>query len=586
MQNAFILCVCLLAAISESNSRVARAAAASASSDSRPVADNPLDELVIASSPGGDLWTAELSSDAEFLRRASLTTIGQLPAPAEVRAFVRDIRADKRERKIDELLQHELHAALWAAKFCELTGNSSATLAAADDEKLELAQIWHEWLRERFAENERYDQLVRAIITATSRGESSVADWIDDQVAVTWAVRQGRETAYAKRDSLDLFWRRSDIAGQYPTREVAERIASSFMGVRINCARCHDHPFDHWSQQDYRGFTRIFAGVRYGMSPELRREVANRLQHRRQAAAVGASAPPALPRLTEVYVTEAGSVFADATPTPLDGPPLDENAADLRVEFAAWLTQADNKYFARNFTNRVWDHYFGRGLVEPLDGHSASDQTPHAPLLDELTAQFAASGYDIQKLERMILNSRVWQLSSRSSRSGESCGERDLRPRVRLPSPAVVVDMWHGATGIDRDFGSERLRGLRAVELGTDRLADSRWDGFLRLFGRTHRTETCDCSPEGHPTVRQTLVMMSDPQLLADISHGELPRLVASELTDAELVDELFLRTLSRWPTANERQSALQACSVGNRREAMEDILWGLLNTQEFITIH
>ncbi|WP_425396490.1 DUF1549 and DUF1553 domain-containing protein [Aeoliella sp.] len=547
---------------------------------------NPIDEFVFASLQKHDIPPSEQSTDTEFLRRLSLTTIGQLPTPAEVRAFVADSHPDKRDRKIDELLRHDLHAAVWATEFCELTGSSSETLAGADDEKIDLAQMWHEWLRVRFAQNQPYDELVRAIVTATSRGESSVSDWIDEQAAITLAAREGTPTSYADRASLDLFWRRSDVEDKYPTREVAERIASRFMGVRINCARCHDHPFDQWTQEDYRGFSRIFERVRYGMSPELRREVAKRIQQRREALAAGDAAPPALPRLTEVYLADVESSFADVEATPLGGPPLDEGATDPRIEFADWLTHPENEFFARNFVNRVWDHYFGRGLVAPLDGHSVGAGGAHSRLLDELATRFVASGYDIRQLERMVLTSRTWQLSSRAQDADSANSDYLARARVRIPSPAVVVDMWHGATGIDRDYGIDKLGGLKAVELGSSRLPNSRWDRFLRLFGQTGRTETCDCTPKGHPTIRQTLVLMSDPQLLTDISGGHLQQLLASELSDAELVDELFLRTVSRWPTDSERTAALDACAVGNRGEKFEDILWGLLNTQEFLTIH
>lgn len=582
MHRPFVILACLVAAVSLLGGRCAADVPNGDSAELR----NPIDVIVLASLQEQGSTTSDPSTDTEFLRRLSLTTTGQLPTPAEVRAFVADERSDKRERKIDELLSHDLHAAVWASNFCELTGSSNETLAATDDEKTDLAQMWHEWLRVRFSRNQPYDELARAIITATSRGDSSVSDWIDEQASITMAAREGTPTSYAERASLDLFWRRSDVEDKYPTREVAERIASRFMGVRINCARCHDHPFDHWTQADYRGFARIFERVRYGMSPELRREVASRIQQRRAAVAAGEPAPPSLPRLTEVYLAEVEPSYAETMPKPLGGPPLDDDAEDLRVEFADWLTQPDNEFFARNFTNRLWEHYFGRGLVEPLDGHSATSSGAHARLLDELTARFVASGYDIRQLERMVVGSRTWQLSSRPPDGNGNYIEHLGRARVRIPSPAVVVDMWHGATGIERDLGLDQLRGLNAVELGSDRLHSSRWDRFIKLFGRTNRTETCDCTPKGHPTVRQTLVLMSDPELLSDLAGGDLPKLLASDLTDAELVDELFLRTVSRWPTDDERAAALKVCAEGDRSERFEDILWGLLNTQEFLTIH
>lgn len=528
-----------------------------------------------------------LSSDTDFLRRLSLTTIGQLPTPQEIRNFVADTQHDKRSRKIDELLRHDLHAAMWATRFCEWTGNSLDTLAADDETKLQLGQLWHRWLRDRFARNEPYDRFVRSIITAKSRNGTQVGEWLTKEVAVTMAVRQYDPTAYADRGSLDLFWRRADVQGQYPVREMAERVASTFMGVRINCARCHDHPFDQWTQEDYQSFVRIFEQVRHGMSPALRQAMSTRLAERRQRFANGDPVGPAMPRITEVYVTRLPDQTSQSQPKALGGPALVRDQRDLRVALMDWLADSQNPFFARNFVNRVWAHCFGRGLIDPLDGlTSASDGAAYPVLLDVLAERFATSGYDVRQLEMMILNSATWQLSSKPTTTNRDDKRYFSRSSVRLPPAEVVVDMWHAATGVQRDFGNEAFRGLHAVELGTDRLPDNRWDKFLTLFGQPKRADTCDCSPKDRPSVRQTLTLMSDPNLVTDISRGRLAKLLADEISDDELIEELFLRTLSRWPTQGERTAVIQACTAADRGVVWESVLWSLLNTQEFITIH
>jgi len=273
---------------------------------------NFIDEQILARLRSEGVTPSPLSSDAEFLRRLTQTTTGQLPTANDVRAFLADDRPDKRARKIDELLAHPLHAAMWATLVCEMTGNDVESLEGPDELKPKRAKMWHDWLRRRFAANMPYDELVRAILTATSRVEGESANrWIDREAELAYTAREGFDTAYADRPSLELVWRRS-LGGQaYPIEEMAERIASSFMGVRIGCAKCHTHPFDKWTQQDYRAFANIFSQVRFDLSPELRRTLAARLEKRRSQRASGQALDTPLPRLGEVYLTEKPRALLD-----------------------------------------------------------------------------------------------------------------------------------------------------------------------------------------------------------------------------------------------------------------------------------
>jgi hypothetical protein len=558
---------------------------------------NFIDEQIFGRLREHAIVPSALCDDATFFRRLTLITIGQLPTPADVRAFVADSDPQKRGRKIDDLLAHRLRAAVWATRFCEITGNSIETLEEPTELKPKRAQMWHEWLRRRFERNVPYDQLVRGIVIATSHAVGETESWIDREAALVHQARAGFESDYAEREVLDLYWRRVNVEDNYPVEQMAERIASSFLGVRINCARCHDHPFERWTQQDYRQFVSIFSRVRFDMSPELRARVTDRIEARRRQVTEGTQVGRPLPSVREVYLADtatAGSAGDETIPKALGGPELgpvltagQQQRRDERVALVDWLCDVQNPFFARNFVNRVWAYYFGRGLVEPLDSISAAEASPYAQLLDLLAADFIQHGYDIQRLERLITNSTSWQRSSEPNDTNR--GDRDYfsRAYVRMPPAETFIDMWCDATGIKPDFGGNVPQGIHAVEIAASGLGNNRWDGVLTLFGRSKRTQTCDCETSNSPSIRQTLALMSDENLLADLLAGELGPLLAAGLGTDEIIDELFLRTLSRLPTDAERTAAAEATrQADDRRLAFEGLLWGLVNTQEFFTIH
>jgi hypothetical protein len=548
-------------------------------------AANFIDERIFARLRELEMVPSPLATDAVFLRRLSLTTIGQLPTAAEVRAFLADEKPDKRARKIDDLLSHKLHAAVWATRFSDWTGNSMDSLEGPNELKSKRAKMWHDWLRKRFEQNVPYDDLVRGILTATSRGAGTVDDWIDREAALIYSARKGFDAPYAEREDLDLFWRREDVGNKYPAEELAERVAASFLGVRINCARCHNHPFHPWTRADYQGFTSVFRQVRFDMSPELRARLADRIDDRRRRAADGGELGPPLPGLREVYFADRPRAVQDPPAKALGGPEL--AGRDPRVALVDWLNEPQNPFFARNLVNRVWAQHFGRGLVEPLDGLSTANTAAHAGLLDELAADFVEHGYDIRRLERLILNSTTWQLSSEPNDVNRADRGSFARAYVRMPPAETVIDMWQAATGIALDFGDGVPDGIRAVELAPSTIAHAHWNGILKLFGRSARMQTCDCAPAGSPSIRQTLALMSDSDLLGDLWKGDLPVLLEAGLGGDELLDELFLRTLSRPPTADERAAAGEAVRAAKDPfQVFEDILWGLVNSQEFITNH
>jgi len=566
-----------------------------------PVA-NIVDEHVFNQLRELDISPSPLTGDNEFLRRLTITTIGQLPTAAEVRAFVADNRSDKRTRKVEEMLSHTRHAAVWANRFGEMTGNNIETLEGPDELKPKRVKMWHDWLRRRFEQNMPYDRLARAILTATSRSGSAMDEWIESEEALVRSARDGFESPYAERPELDLFWRREVANKDYPVEEIAERVASNFLGVRINCARCHKHPFDVWTQDDYRSFVAIFSQVRFDMSPELRANFADRLESRRRQVAEGKTVGPPMSRVREVYIAKESHDTNDPArkmlaPKALGGPvflasatkqiPAGATPFDARIGLVDWLCQPENPYFARNIVNRVWAYNFGRSLVEPLDAHSNANPSSNPKLLDALVADFIEHKYDIRHLERLIFNSTTWQLSSEPNETNIKDRNHFARGYTRIPSAETVIDMWHDAAGVSANFGESVPAGVRAVDIGPSALVDKRWDRLLKLFGRTSRTLTCDCEPPTGPSIRQTLALMSEPGLISDLSKGRLKPLLETKLTDDEILDELFLSTISRPPTADERAIALQTRpEPAERMRFFEDILWGLMNTKEFVTNH
>jgi hypothetical protein len=292
------------------------------------------------------------ASDSEFLRRVTIDVIGRLPAPDEVRAFLADRRPDKRARKIDKLLSHPLHAALWATRYLDITGCDVAAMEGPDNLRARRARMWHDWFRTRFARNVPYTEIARGVITATSRDGTAAEAWVGREAARMLALVKGQPTDYATKPGLDLYWRRFTREQYVSVEPLAERTAAAFLGVQIACAQCHKHPFDRWTQADYRSFANIFADVQFGFSPQGLAATARLLDERRKADAKGALPP--IPRLRETYVAAHPSRrLSDATtarslpPRPLGGPELPQTAgADTREAFFTWLTRPDNPYFA------------------------------------------------------------------------------------------------------------------------------------------------------------------------------------------------------------------------------------------------
>jgi hypothetical protein len=548
------------------------------------------DQAVFARLKKLNVVPSELASDEEFLRRVYLDTIGQLPSPAEVRAFLKDGNPEKRARKIDELLAHPLHAALWATKFCDITGNDTIALEQPVILKAKRSQMWHEWLRKRFAENMPYDQIVKGIMTATSRQGKEVAEWVQEEYEVNSKALAGFEFAeYANRPTLDLFWRRQQ---RVLPEQWGEKTAAAFLGVRLECAQCHKHPYDRWSQVEYRAYANIFTQVTVAISPEARKHV----KEFNEKFTKDPKKKNQAPQLREVFLT---STLGKGLPNPdsgarlpaktLGGPEIDiQPGEDARAKLYEWMVQKDNPFFARSLVNRIWGHYFGVGIVDPVDDFSLANPPSNPELLDALAKDFLDHNFDFRHIERVILNSRTYQLSSRTNPTNKLDRKDYSHGYVRPMMAEVVVDALNSALGVPENFGPQVRPGSKAVEVGPSQVQAAAAYAF-KVFGRPPRSTACDCERSFEPALPQKLYTMTDDGLRQKlrVPQGRLQSLLQTNNNDDEVLEELFLATLTRLPTAAEKQLFTNyRQTVPDRRQAFEDALWALLNTREFILNH
>lgn len=529
------------------------------------------------------------SSDDEFLRRVMLDTIGTIPTAEEVTRFCAETAPDKRERKIDELLAHPMHAALWATRMCDITKCDVDAMGEVEVLGARRAQMWHDWFRKRFENNTPYTEMVRGIVTATSREGLTVSEWIQHEEQLVQRSLESFDSNYADRESLDLYWRRSGEDREATLKANAELTAVAFTGVRLNCAQCHKHPFDRWRQDDYAAFANIFSRVIYGSSTETNSAVLDELQRRRESKRSGKSVDP-LPRIREVFVSsELGRALsgfesdADVSPRAFDSQHFDENK-DLRRQFYQWLIAEQNPYFARSFVNRVWAAYFGVGQVDPVDDFSVTNPPSHPELLDELAERFRESGFNIRDIEKQILMSAAYQRSATPNKSNRADRRNFARQQIRPLLAEVAVDAINKALGTTEDFGNIARKGALAIEIGTNKVPGDAGRA-LQMFGRGKRASTCDCDRRSEVDLRQFIFLVNDPWIMEKIKTGTIRELLAHG--DRRLVNQLYLRILGRKPDAEEARVGVRHLGNAQRREAaFDDLVWALVNSREFIVNH
>ncbi len=532
------------------------------------------------------------SSDGEFLRRVYIDTIGRVPNVMEAERFFRDTHPEKRDRIIDTLLSHPDHAALWATKMSDITGNDTLRLYPPAEKR---SQMWHDWLRVRFEQNMPYDQIVRGILVATSREGRSEKEWIKAAENNDTSNISSFKSNYSNRETLDLFWKRKNLKKE----QVGERVAAAFLGIRLQCARCHKHPYDRWTQVDYRAFAGLFGQVKVhngaqnkDLVEENRRRKRIKEKEKRLPQLREVVVDPKSPRLMPHPVTRKG-----VPPAPLGAETLD-GKGDYRRKLWTWMRDPENPLFAHNMVNRIWKHYFGIGIVEPVDDLSDANPPSHPHLLDSLARDFSSSGFDIRHIERRILESRAYQFSSTPNRANSEDRKNFARSYPRNLMAEVAVDVIHSALGIKERWRADAPEGSRAIDVAPSIVRDGDLRHAFRVFGRPTRGPVCDCERTTDPALPQTLHLMADADVYNKIRNGRLRQYLSGsalrrfqrgEMSDDEvtgIIRNLFLSTLTRYPDEREARVALDNVKQQGDGTGFTDIMWALVNTREFILNH
>lgn len=539
-------------------------------------ANNEVDRLVLAKLKKVGIRPSELCSDEAFLRRIYLDVIGTLPTSAEAREFLADEDADKRSQLIDRLLARPEYGMYWATKFSDWTGNDNRF---TPQPRAKTGWLWHDWLRDKLDRNVAYDEIVGGFITATTREGRPLDEVIDDYQKIAKNLEQGFDDGtYARRKTNDIFWLK---AGNSNPETAGMQAAYAFLGVRLECARCHKHPFDRWTQDDFRGFMAFFSAVDRSVPKDVPKEVSKKKSRSGYA-------------YREVVARPAAKYRKSLEKTPpklLAGSPVPyEEDKDLRVALWDWMRSPDNPYLSHAIVNRLWGHYFGVGIVNPVDDFNAANPPSNPQLLDWLAADFVEHKFDLKRLHRRILNSRTYQLSWEPNDSNR-LDERNFSHALLRRMPAeVVLDAINQITGgEDRYSSSNAPRGTRAVNLAPSRLRGGGPEYVLGIFGRPLRTQNCDCERSSETGLAQAMYLLNDTDVNEKIAAGKgrLATLLKEIDDDVKLIEELYLSTLSRFPTGEELRRSQEYVAGSESREAgMQDVLWSLTNLREFIFIH
>jgi hypothetical protein len=492
---------------------------------------NYIDDFVVAKLKSLNIAPSALASDAVFIRRAYLDAAGILPTAEEVENFLADKSPDKRTKLVDQIIKRDEFVDYWAYKWSDLMLVSS--------KKLRPPEMWsfYDWIHDSVKENKPWDAFVREIFLTSG------------------STREHGELNYfvLHKNPIDL----------------AENVTEAFLGQRVTCARCHNHPLEKWTQTQYYEFANLFSrvGIKNGSTPGdvvVFAKVSGDVNH---------------PRLSRPL-----------PPTPLDGKPIPlDSTIDRRIPVAKWLTSPANPYFARSIVNRVWGNFMGRGLVHPIDDLRATNPASNEELLAALTKDFVQHGYDVQYLIRTIMNSGTYQLSSEANAANQSDDIFYSKYIVKRLPAEVILDAMSQVTGVPTDFKGYPA-GTRAMQLPDSQVASQ----FLTSFGRPARN-ICDASERtSDPNVAQALHVINGDTLNKKINanDGYAALFLKLGLSERRVVDQIYLSAYSRYPNDQERQSISTALAQSwtdksdGRRQALEDLLWAMLTSKEFLFNH
>jgi hypothetical protein len=427
----------------------------------------------------------------------------------------------------------------------------------------------------------------------------SPKEWLEHTQKIDETLSKFNTSLYADRSTLDLFWRRQQ---QVPADQWGQKVAAAFLGVRLECAECHKHPTDRWTQNDYRSFANFFTSVGFpanqNSDPELKKLVDAENTKRREANAAPNNNNVNLVREMFLVPVRPQAVLMSVdtnkplTPKTLGGPEIERvPGKDIRADLFEWMRSPENPFFARSFVNRAWAHYFGMGLVDPVDDFSLANPPSNARLLDALAKDFVEHNFDIRHLERQILRSRTYQTSSVPNETNKYDKNNYSRSYIRPMMAEVVVDVLNTALGATETYNpTDAPAGKKLIEVGSSRfLGNANLTYVLRIFGRPPRTTACDCERTMDPALPQTLFRMTDTAIHTKLKlpTGRIATLIKSKKTDDEIFEEMFLASLSRFPTDDEKAAfAEHKKKSGDRASMFTDVMWALINTREFVLNH
>lgn len=511
----------------------------------RPAADltrlptnNDIDRLVNANLARLRITPSELSSDSVFIRRVFLDACGIVPSAAEVRAFLADPSPGKRARLIDALLARPEFADYWAQKWGDLLRNEEKAL----DRKG--VQVFHRWIKGWLQEDKPLTDFAREVVSA--RGNT-----------------YSHPPANFYRAIRDPYLR-------------AESVAQVFLGLRLSCAKCHNHPFDVWTQDDYHRFAGAFARIDYRVLENNRKDALDKHEF------VGEQI---------VYAKDAGELphprGGNAEPKLLGAKAV--NTGDRLTAVADWIADPKNPFFARAQANRVWAHLLGKGVVDPIDDFKTANPPSNPELLDHLTAVFRDGGFRLKPLVRHILNSRTYQLSATPNATNAADETHFSRAVIQPLEAEQLLDGVTKALGTTVKFPGYP-DGMRAGEMPAPTQTGRRNEStngtrFLKVFGKPERLLTCECERSEDPGMLQAFQLLTGQLLHAQLREQDnrIGKLLAAKTPDPDVLGELYLGCLARMPTDAERKKLLAfVAAAPDRRAAWEDVAWGLLNAKEF----
>lgn len=497
---------------------------------------NEIDTLVLDKLQKLRILPSPISDDEEFLRRIYIDLVGLLPSPAEYDEFIADTSADKRANKIDELINRKEFTEIWTMKWAEWLQMRSNN----NQMSYKAVVLYHAWLRDQIARDVPVNEMVKDLLASTGG---------------TFAVPP---TNYyqTERDNL----------------KVAENVAQTFMGMQIQCAQCHNHPFDRWTQDDYYGFAAFFAQVgRKGAEDYREQIIYNRGGGETRHPVTGKNAIP--------------TFLGGGKP---EDRGIDMRGKDRREIVAAWLASPENPFFAKNVTNRVWDHFFGLGIVDPVDDVRVSNPPSNPELLEELASRFTESGYNFKQLVKDICLSNTYQRTSARIPSNEADEANFAHQTVRRIKAESMLDIISQVTTTQ-----DKFTGLPTGARATQIVDGNTSTYFLTTFGRAKRETVCTCEVKMDPTLSQALHLLNGDATNNKIKQGKVVQdFLAEGLAPIDVIDRLYVTCFTRKPTAAEREAmeqvlaGVKADDKAAMQAELEDIFWALLNSRELLFNH